>query len=78
MWDERSSPGELIHPGDLGSIASITSSAGELDFATAVMAIREEAPENPGGAIHSIGTMARHYRRTRVRVSQFSANTLGD
>jgi hypothetical protein len=38
-WDERSSPGELIHPGDLASIASITSSDGELDFAIAVMAI---------------------------------------
>jgi hypothetical protein len=38
-WDEWSSPGELIHPGDLASIASITSSDGELDFAIAVMAI---------------------------------------
>jgi hypothetical protein len=38
-WDEWSSPGELIHPGDLVSIASITSSEGELDFAIAVMAI---------------------------------------
>ena len=28
-WDEWSSPGELIHPGDL---ASITSSEGELDL----------------------------------------------
>lgn len=32
MWDEWSSPGELIHPGDLPSIGRITSSEGELDF----------------------------------------------
>jgi hypothetical protein len=38
-WDEWSSPDELIHPGDLASVASITSSEGELDFAIAVMAI---------------------------------------
>jgi hypothetical protein len=31
-WDEWSSPGELIHPGDLASIASITSSERELDL----------------------------------------------
>jgi hypothetical protein len=31
-WDEWSSPGELIHPGDLASIARITSSDGQLDF----------------------------------------------
>lgn len=41
MWDEWSSPGELIHPGDL---ATITSGEGELKFAIAVMAIRGEAP----------------------------------
>jgi hypothetical protein len=46
MWDEWSSPGELIHPGDLASIASIEE---ERDFAIAVMAIREEAPGNRGG-----------------------------
>ena len=57
-WDERSSPGELIHPGDLASLASITSSDGELDFAIAVMAIRKKRPETGAGAIHSIGTMA--------------------
>jgi hypothetical protein len=48
-WDEWSSPGELIHPGDLAGIASITSSEEELDFAIAVMAIRGEAPGNRGG-----------------------------
>jgi hypothetical protein len=48
MWDERSSPVELIHPGDLARIASITSSEGGLDFAIAVKAIREEVPGNPG------------------------------
>jgi len=57
-WDEWSSPGELIHPGDLASITRITSSEGELDFAIALMAIREEAPGTGMGAIHSIGTMA--------------------
>jgi hypothetical protein len=45
-WDEWSSPGKGIHPGDLASIASITSSEEALDFAIAVMAIREEAPGN--------------------------------
>jgi hypothetical protein len=49
MWDERSSPVELIHPGDLARIASITSSEGGLDFAIAVKAIREEVPGNRGG-----------------------------
>ena len=48
-WDEWSSPGELIHPGDLASITRITSSEGELDFAIALMAIREEAPGNRDG-----------------------------
>ena len=47
-WDEWSSPGELIHPGDLASIASRER---ELDFAIAVMAIRDEAPGNRGDSL---------------------------
>jgi hypothetical protein len=57
-WDERSSPGEPIHPGDLASIASITGGEGERDLAIAVMAPRKEAPENRGATIRSIRTMA--------------------
>lgn len=41
MWDEWSSPGELIHPGDSASITSITSSEAVLDFATAVRRLRK-------------------------------------
>jgi hypothetical protein len=46
MRDEWSSPGELIHPGDLARLAS---SEEERDFAIAVMAISEEAPGNRDG-----------------------------
>ncbi|HYY00501.1 MAG TPA: hypothetical protein VE908_13275, partial [Mycobacterium sp.] len=58
MWDETSSPGELIHPGELAGVASITSSERGVDFAIAVMAIGEEAPGNRGVGGSPIGRMA--------------------
>lgn len=61
MWDEWSSPGELIHPGDSASIASITSSDAVLDFATAVWRLRKKHLET-GRAIHSICHTRRNHR----------------
>jgi len=57
-WDEWSSPGELIHPGDLASIASIASTEGELDLLLRSWRLGKKHPETGAGAIHSIGTMA--------------------
>ena len=79
MWDETSSPGELIHPGELADVASITSSEGELDFVIAVMAIEEEAHGNRGGgdSLHRDDGRVTTERRG-VWVSQVSANKLGN
>jgi hypothetical protein len=57
-WDEWSSPGELIHPGDLASIASIASTEGDLDLLLRSWRLGKKHPETGAGAIHSIGTMA--------------------
>ena len=57
-WDEWSSPGKLIHPGDLASIASITSSEGELDLLLRSWRLGKKRPETGAGATHCIGTMA--------------------
>ena len=46
---ERSSPGELIHPGDLARSASGTKQRGRIRFAIALMAIKKEASETRGG-----------------------------
>lgn len=59
---ERSSPGDLIHPGDLTSSASVTSNEGELGVLLRSWRLRKKRLKTAAGAIHSIGQWPRNYR----------------